>query len=150
MQLSISAPSIKYIARCTLVHLDAESSAGSSHGGIQQGCRFLLIGLILTKTQRYCLHSRSVVDKNKDVDQVLHDHRIHEPRCKYYHSIYLISGWFIALRRVLPFIEFGDLSVSSTSRLLMINSIAIGLVILCFVPSSVCVMLIFLSNRCSV
>lgn len=107
MQLSISAPSIKYIARCTLVHLDAESSAGSSHRGIQQGCRFLLIGLILTKTQRYCLHSRSVVDKNKDVDQVLHDHRIHEPRCKYYHSIYLISGWFIAFRRVLPFIEFG-------------------------------------------
>lgn len=131
------------------MHLDAESSAGSSHGGIQQGFRFLLIGLILTKTQRYCLHSRSV-DKNKDVDQVLHDHRIHEPRCKYYHSIYLISGWFIAFRRVLPFIEFRGLSDSSTSRLLMINSIAIGLVILCFVPSSVCVMLIFLSNRCSV
>lgn len=91
------------------------------------------------KTQRYCLHSRSVVDKNKDVDQVLHDHRIHEPRCEYTTSIsiYLLSGWFIAFCRVLPFIEFGDLSDSSTSRLVMINSIAIGLVILCFVPSSV-------------
>lgn len=138
MQLSISAPSIKYIARCTLVHLDAESSAGSSHGGIQQGCRFLLIGRILSK------HSATVCTVDQQQTKIKMSIKFYMTTVSTNRdvsttsiSIYLLSGWFIAFCRVLPFIEFGDLSDSSTSCLVMINSIAIGLVILCFVPSSV-------------